>query len=89
MRNLIAGLGISLILTACSSSTHEFEIKESEVPPNVVSAFKAKYPNAQVTKWQAEKEKGNFYFEAEIKDGDKEKDVMITPDGNSVTEEKD
>jgi len=89
MRNVKLSLLILFILSACSSSTNEFEIKESEVPPNVVSALKAKYPNAQVTKWQAEKEKGSFYFEAEIKDGDKEKDVMISPDGSSVTEEKD
>lgn len=75
----------TLVLSACSSS--EFEIKESEVPQNVVAALKAKYPSAQVTKWVAEKEDGRFYFEAEIKDGDKEKEIHITSDGSSVTEE--
>ena len=48
-------------LASCSST--EFEIKESEVPPNVLTAFKAKYPTAQVKKWQAEKEDGKFVFE--------------------------
>ncbi|HNP24860.1 MAG TPA: hypothetical protein PKL37_22480 [Panacibacter sp.] len=75
----------TLVLSACSSS--KFEIKESEVPQNVVAALKAKYPSAQVTKWVAEKEDGRFYFEAEIKDGDKEKEIHITSDGSSVTEE--
>lgn len=84
-RNIIIGLVIAVCLSACSSD--EFEIKESEVPPNVLSALKAKYPSAQVTKWEAEKEDGKFYFEAEIKEAGKEKDIHITPDGTSVTEE--
>lgn len=75
----------TFVLSACSSS--EFEIKETEVPQNVVAALKGKYPNAQVSKWLAEKEDGRFYFEAVINDGGKEKEVHITPDGASVTEE--
>lgn len=76
----------AFLLTSCSST--EFEIKESEVPPNVLSAFKAKYPSAQVLKWEAEKEDGKFFFEAEFKEGDKEKEVHITPNGSSITEEE-
>jgi hypothetical protein len=71
----------------CSCSSDEFEIKESEVPQNVVNALRAKYPSAQVIKWEAEKEDGKFFFEAEIKDGNKEIEVHITPDGSSVTED--
>lgn len=81
---LIAGF-VAICLASCSST--EFEIKENEVPVNVVSAFKAKYPNAQVTKWVAEKEDDRFYFEAKINDGGKEREVHITADGSSVTEE--
>jgi len=73
-----------LFLTSCSSS--EFKIKESEVPQNVLSAFKTKYPSAQNVDWEAEKEDGKFYFEASFKDGGKEKEVHITPDGSSITE---
>ena len=76
-----------LCIISCSNET-EFEIKESEVPPSVLAAFKAKYPNAQVKEWEAEKEDGKFFFEVEFKDGDKEKEVHITPDGASITEEK-
>jgi len=75
----------AIVFTSCSSN--EFEIKESEVPQNVVAAFKAKYPSATIEKWEAEKEGGKFYFEAEIKDGNKEREIHITPDGSSVTEE--
>ncbi len=78
-------IAIAIFLSSCSSS--EFEIKENEVPKDVLNAFKAKYPSVQVTEWEAEKEDGKFYFEAEFKDGDKKKEVHITPDGSSVTEE--
>lgn len=73
--------------SSCSSNEQEFDIKESDVPPNVVTALKTKYPSATVKKWQAEKEGEHFYFEAEILDGGKEKDIRITSDGSSVTEE--
>ena len=76
---------ITIGLTSCSCD--EFEIKETDVPQNVIGAFRAKYPSAQVIKWEAEKEDGKFYFEAKIKDGTKEKEIHITADGSSVTED--
>jgi hypothetical protein len=84
-RIIILSLTAAMLFICCS--TNEFDIKESDVPPNVVAALKAKYPAATVKKWQAEKEGDNFYFEAEIEDGGKEKDIRITSDGTSVTEE--
>ena len=75
------------VIGLASCSSHEFEIKESEVPPNVLAAFKGKYPSAQVKKWQAEKEDGKFLFEVDFIDGGKEKEVHITPDGSSISEE--
>lgn len=77
---------LSILLLSCSSD--EFEIKETEVPKEVLSAFKAKYPSAQVIKWEAEKEDGKFYFEAEWKENGKEKEVHISPDGSTMTEEE-
>lgn len=84
-KQLFVPLFAFLVLTACSSN--EFEIKETDIPQNVIAAFRAKYPAAQVIKWKAEKEGGKFYFEAEIKDGDKEKDIHMTADGLSVEED--
>jgi hypothetical protein len=89
VKNMKLKLAMSFVivtfLVACSAN--EFEIKESEVPPSVLAALKAKYPSAQVIKWEAEKEGGKFYFEAEIKDGGKEREIHISPDGSSVTED--
>ena len=84
-KSIWVGFLLTIVLASCSST--EFEIKESEVPPNVLSAFKAKYPSAQVKKWQAEKEEGKFVFEVDFIDGGKEKEVHITPDGSSISEE--
>ncbi|OQP40829.1 hypothetical protein A4H97_14565 [Niastella yeongjuensis] len=78
---------VAVLFASCSSSDSEFEIKESEVPPNVMAAFKAKYPSARDASWEAEKEDGQFFFEVEFTDGNKDKEVRITPDGASVVEE--
>jgi len=77
---------LAIGLTSCSSD--EFQIMESEVPPPVMAAFKAKYPSVQVKEWEAEKEDGKFFFEVEFTDGGKEKEVHITPDGSSITEKE-
>ena len=83
----ITCIAFLLAIGWASCSTTEFEIKESEVPPNVLAAFKANYPSAQVNKWQAEKEDGKFVFEVDFIDGGKEKEVHITPDGSSISDE--
>jgi hypothetical protein len=77
---------IAITLASCSSSEEEFEIQETDVPPNVLAAFKAKYPTAQDVSWEAEKEEGKFFFEVDFTDNKKEKEVHITPDGLSVVE---
>jgi hypothetical protein len=74
----------ALLFTACESSS---EVKEADVPQAVKTAFSAKYPTVQVTKWKTENEDGKMIYEAEFKDGDKEKEVHIAPDGSSVTDE--
>jgi hypothetical protein len=86
-RRVFSSLGFlaMIMFTACSSN--ELDIKETDVPPNVIGAFRAKYPSAQVIQWVAEKESGKFYFGAKIKDGDKEREVHITSDGSSVSED--
>ena len=85
MKNII-GVAFLLALGLSSCSSNEFAIKESEVPPAVMAAFKAKYPSVQVKEWEAEKEDGKFLFEVEFVDGGKEKEIHITPDGSSITD---
>ena len=86
-RNSLLAILFTICFASCSNEK-EFTIKDSEVPKDVMAAFKAKYPNAQVKEWEAQKTDGKFVFECEFKDGEKEKEVHITPDGTSITEEK-
>ena len=74
----------TLLASGCSS---EFDIKQTEVPKEVLSAFTAKYPSAKDVSWEVKKENGNLYFEAEWKENGKEKEAEITPDGSSIKEE--
>jgi len=90
MRNyILSGMAIvTFSLFNSCSECDEFHIKESEVPKAVMDAFRAKYPSVSVDQWEAEHEDGKFFFGAEFKDGGKEMEVHITPDGTSVAEEK-
>ncbi|MBO9201869.1 MULTISPECIES: hypothetical protein [Niastella] len=84
---MIRSFIIMILFASCSSSSDSsFDIQESEVPPNVLAAFKAKYPSAEQATWEAEKEDGKFFFEVDFKDNGKEKEVHITPDGSSIVE---
>ncbi len=78
---------IALFIILLSSCSSEFDIKQTEVPKEVLNAFTAKYPSAKDVSWEAEKDDGVFYFEAEWTDNGKEKEVHITSDGSSVKEE--
>jgi hypothetical protein len=77
-------LSIVLSVTSCCS---EFKIISSDVPPNVISAFQAKYPNAQEVAWEAEKTDGHLAFEAEFKLDGKRKEAYFKPDGTFLKEE--
>jgi uncharacterized membrane protein YkoI len=80
----------SIILPACFTmllACNEKKIAASEVPPAVISAFNAKYPGATDVKWEHEKEKGKWVYEAEFKSNGKEDEVHFDSAGNFVGEE--
>jgi hypothetical protein len=77
--------GIAIIgLSSCAT---EFDIPGDDVPATVKDALKAKYPTAQVTKWEAEKMDGHLSYEAEFKVDGKEKEAYFKPDGTFIKEE--
>jgi hypothetical protein len=81
---LVSASFICVLITGCMS---EFSIAENEVPADLVSAFKTRYPAATGVRWEAEKEKGHFYYEAEWKENGKEVEVHISPDGTISAED--
>lgn len=76
--------GAVLLLVSCKS---EFDIMSSDVPQAVLNAFQQKYPSAQVTEWEVEKESGALVFEAEFKLDGKKKEAEFKPDGTFIKEE--
>ncbi|GAO43590.1 hypothetical protein FPE01S_02_06960 [Flavihumibacter petaseus NBRC 106054] len=68
-------------MQACSQDT-EIDLKESDVPPDVVAAFKGKHPTARNVEWEAEKKGGQFYFEADFEEDSLELEVKLAPDGS-------
>jgi hypothetical protein len=77
----------SVALAALFSCASEFKILESDVPPVVIASFKAKYPQASATTWEAEKTEGHLAFEAEFKMNGKGMEAYFKPDGTFLKEE--
>jgi hypothetical protein len=84
MKKNIILFALIIMVSACAS---EFKIVESDVPPAVMTAFKAKYPNSQDVEWEAEKTGGHLAFEAEFKMDGKSKEAYFKPDGTFLKEE--
>jgi Putative beta-lactamase-inhibitor-like, PepSY-like len=76
---------ILIIFTVClgmtCTSAQETQVKEKDVPPAVIKAFKSAYPNATIRGYAREKEKGKLFFEIESTDGTTKRDVLYNPDG--------
>lgn len=83
MKKTVVYLVLSLLLFSCT----EFRIVNEDVPQAVVTAFKAKYPNATNPVWSAEKEDGHLIFEAGWKENKKWKEACFKYDGTFVKEE--
>ena len=74
-------IAIGLLLASVSALAQESKIKEKDVPPAVVAAFKSAYPNATVRGYAKETEKGKTFYEIESKDGATMRDLLYNPDG--------
>lgn len=64
-------------------------ITEAEVPPAVIAAFKAAYPNASGVAYEEEMEKGAKSYEMEFMSEGKKWEVEYTPDGKVLKTEQD
>ena len=74
-------IAIGLLLASVSGFAQESKIKEKDMPPAVIAAFKSAYPNATVRGYAKEREKGKLFYEIESKDGATMRDLLYNPDG--------
>jgi hypothetical protein len=68
-----------IFATSCSSGTHY--IAQKDVPSAVIYAFKSKYPDGKVQKWELEKE---GLWEVYFKDYGKNREAYFRTDGTFV-----
>jgi hypothetical protein len=80
MKNTMIILALSLGI----GSAYSQKIKEADVPTAVKDAFKKKWPDAKVEKW----EKEGDWFEAEYEMGKTEGSVALDASGNIMEIEK-
>lgn len=87
---------IAALLAACltgllivSMAMAEKTLTESEVPPAVLTAFKAAYPNATAVKFEEETEHGAQVYEVEFTNDGKPWEVEYTADGKVLKTEQD
>jgi putative PepSY-like beta-lactamase-inhibitor len=74
-------IAIGLLFASALVFSQERKIREKDVPPAVIAAFKSAYPNATVRGYAKEKEKGKLFYEIESKDGATMRDLLYHPDG--------
>jgi hypothetical protein len=74
-------MAIGVLLASLSTFAQESKIREKDVPPAVIAAFKSAYPNATVRGYAKEVEKGQIFYEIESKDGATMRDLLYKPDG--------
>jgi hypothetical protein len=81
----IAASGFLLVGTAAAQ---EKKIKRSELPPAVEKTVAAQSSGATIRGFSAEKEKGQTFYEAQLKVNGHSKDVLIAADGAVVEVEE-
>jgi uncharacterized membrane protein YkoI len=74
-------LAAAIAVLGVPASAQEVKLKKKQLPPAVLAAFKAAYPNATMKGFAREKENGKTYFEIESVEGSTMRDVLYNPDG--------
>jgi hypothetical protein len=76
---LIICIFSTIFATSCGSTSHY--ISQKDVPSAVIYAFKSKYPDGKVQKWELEKE---GLWEVYFKDYGKAREAYFRTDGTFV-----
>ena len=92
MKTLLRRLGLvlaaSLLVVTAGQAAEEKKIPLDKVPAAVLGAVKAKYPGAELTGAEKEKEKGVTVYEVALKDKGRRIEATFEADGTLVSVEK-
>jgi hypothetical protein len=66
----------------------EKPVKKTEVPKAVLEAISARHPKAEMTGFSREDENGKTVFEVQLREAGGRTEIVVTPDGKILTEEK-
>lgn len=80
---VVVGLCVSLV-----RADDEEKVALDKLPKAVVDAVKAKFPSAKLVSAEKEKEDGKTVYEVAIKDGERNIEVTLTPEGKIISIEK-
>ena len=75
-------LGLLVLVAACAGQ--EATIAVADVPPVVMSAVRARFPNASATEASRETKDGKTLYEVTLKDGTQQIDVTSTLEGQLI-----
>lgn len=75
-------LGLTLLIVACGPQ--EQTISVADVPAVVMSAARARFPNATATDASREVKRGKTIYEVTLKDGTRQIDVTSTAEGQLI-----
>ena len=81
MLNLLRSLAFLFLGLLACGSVYERNVTEREVPPAVLQAFKAAYPNAEVRGYAEEAEGGQKLYEISFTHKGKRIDIAYASDG--------
>ena len=93
MRSIATRLAVSFIaavavftLSACASSAKK--ISQSDVPGPVMASINSRFPGAQVTSIEREKEHGNVIYDFELRQNGRKYEADVKDDGTIIEIEK-
>lgn len=78
----------TVVSLAVPAGAKESTLKEAEVPAAVIAAVKKKYPSANLLKFERESEHGKSLYEVKLRDGSRQLEVKLTPEGTQIEEEE-
>ncbi len=84
----LAAFAAMVVATGVMVRAEEEKVPLDKLPVAVAKAINAKYPKAKMVSAEAGDEDGKKQFEVEIKDGEQDLEITVSPDGKILVVER-